>query len=206
VYLGAPNIDEYEPLGRTSPHRGIIKAHDFDNFTHLAQHISFLDTHDDEYMKYHTWRSLLPDDAVWPPKWGQQPQWQKLRKMEATPAAGNNRENHYTSLRICEIVKQNRVSRLQACQLIQIHTFTDWFLSLLSLGTQPPGGQEGTPGEESDGARELVSSAPKVHFLLTGAFHSLHLDPNHKERVHAEAGHARLPRGVACVDHDHDWW
>ena len=111
VYLGAPNIDEYESLGSASPHRAIIKAHDFDNFTQLAQHISFLDTHDDEYMKYHTWRGLLPDDAVWPVKWAQQPQWQELRKMEVKPAAGKNSESHYNSLRICEIVKQRRVDK-----------------------------------------------------------------------------------------------
>jgi hypothetical protein len=35
------------------------------------------------------------------------------------------------------------VSRLQVCPLVQIRTFTDSFLSLASLGTQPPGGFAG---------------------------------------------------------------
>jgi hypothetical protein len=109
VYLGAPNIDEYEPLGRTSPYQAIIRAQDFDNFTHLAEHLHYLDSHDDEYMRYHKWRELLADDAVWPLKWAKQPQWEQLRRMEADPQTGQNRELHYSYLRICEIVKQQRV-------------------------------------------------------------------------------------------------
>jgi hypothetical protein len=51
--------------------------------------------------------------------------------------------------------------------LIQIHTFTDWFLSLLSLGTQPPGWKYG-PKLGECAAVDVVAEEGEEGLVLLG--------------------------------------